>query len=279
MYTDWIHVHIQNFTFSIYSIIFAREKTHVKLRCNKEPRSTSLSCSVRIKSIVPSDMWEDNDEFSIRRELLLHISRDESSPLSPKAPHSISMMTCSSPCLSPSQWCTRSARSRNAAFDPVPKIIPIRVAGSIRAPSTFIFFFEKKRVTLSPRKWASVKRNRKKIEKVVRFFLPLIFALHERKSKDFCEFEFQITNVPVVSFRMQRISMFFIPFFCNADWSNCTTSQLTTEGQLNDFVHVTSSAEFSECCLIGNENVNPIGIVMSIGIPFSCMKSLTHWAR
>lgn len=33
--------------------------THVKLRCIKEPRSTSLSCSVRMKSIVPiTKEWE-----------------------------------------------------------------------------------------------------------------------------------------------------------------------------------------------------------------------------
>lgn len=60
-------------------------------------------------------------------------------PLSPKAPHSTSIITFFSPWRSPSQCCTRSARSRNAAFEPVPKIIPIRVLLSKRAPSTWLF--------------------------------------------------------------------------------------------------------------------------------------------
>lgn len=74
----------------------------------------------------------------------------------------MSMMTFFSPWRSPSQWWTRSARSRNAAFDPVPKIIPIRVAGSTRAPSTYIF---------SP----IPERKCEKYENF--FFLSLIFAL------------------------------------------------------------------------------------------------------
>lgn len=87
----------------------------MKLLDSRDKLSTCLSNGVLMKSITP---------------------------LSPKAPHSMSMTTCWAASEAadwpPSQCETRSARSMKQALEPVPRIIAMPVRWSMRAPATSV---------------------------------------------------------------------------------------------------------------------------------------------